>query len=120
MDSFPEYLKKEEIKDKIKAVNSIEDINSYFDYKDDKPNGQYDGPRVSCGQNGDYNELRYIYDKYLAPFIEGDPNTTKKKALEAMCKACFDLTNPRSRSDFYNYIEKELDYDLIFYDHLKK
>jgi hypothetical protein len=106
-------------KTKCDLVESIEDINNYFDYKDDKPNGRYDGPRVSCGQNGNYNELEYIYNKYLAPFIKADPNTTKKKALEAMCKACFDLTNPRSRSDFYRYIEKELDYDAIFPDKLK-
>jgi hypothetical protein len=120
MTSFRDLLKEGENQKKIQAVTSIKDINDYFEYDDKTRGGKGDSPLVSCGQNGTYNELEYIYDTYLALFVATDKDTSKEKVLQAMCKACFDLTNPRSRSDFYNYIEKELDCDLIFHDHLKK
>ena len=48
---------------------SIKDINDKYDYVDEHPQGEGDSLFVSCGQNGTYNELQYIYNNYLKPKV---------------------------------------------------
>ncbi|WP_075184682.1 hypothetical protein [Teredinibacter haidensis] len=87
---------------KCSSVESITDINNQFEYEDNYPQGSGDPPLVSCGQNGNYNELEYIYKTKLKGFVD-DPNSpvTEKKAYEALCLTCHELDSPRSRDKFY-------------------
>jgi hypothetical protein len=117
MSSLTERIEKVLIQKNIDAVNKITDINDHFNYKDDHPKGPYDGPRVSCGQNDGYNELVYIYDTYLRDKV--NKNFSQKNALEALASACFNLKNPRARTDFYNHVEEQLKCYTIFPDKLK-
>lgn len=88
-------------------VRSIKEINDKYDYDDEYPQGKGDSEQVACGQNGTYNELQYIYDKYLKPEI-GKKNITKQEAIDALDSACSSLSNPRDRKDFYKHLEEKL------------
>lgn len=90
---------------------SIRDINDKYDYKDEHPKGEGDSEKVACGQNGTYNEIRYIYDTYLEPEVERN-TITKQEAIDALDSACSALSNPRSRKDFYAYLEKKLNIEI--------
>lgn len=92
-----------------KNVKSIEDINKQYPYEDKKgkETKKYDDPKVSCGQDDDYNELEYIYDTYLAlPIALG--TLEEDKALKALCETCRELKNPRKREDFYEKLSEKL------------
>lgn len=88
------------------AVSSIKEINDKYSYEDTKANGKGDAPQVSCGQQGDYNELSYIYTKLLQPLISKGA-ITKQQALDALDQAC-KLPVPRKRDDFYTKVESIL------------
>ncbi|MCM2131962.1 hypothetical protein [Larsenimonas rhizosphaerae] len=88
-------------------VSSIKDINDQYDYKDEMPNGEGDSELVACGQNGNYNELSYIYKEKLESEVKSGA-ITEQAALDALNKACANVKNPRSREDFYSYLEQEL------------
>lgn len=88
-------------------VETIEEINSQYDYEDEKPKGKGDSQKVACGQNGDYNELEYIYETKLQRFVTLKV-ITEKEAVRALCEACKEIKNPRSRQDFYEFLEKKL------------
>ncbi|MEL0614008.1 hypothetical protein [Marinomonas arenicola] len=91
----------------LPLVKTIRDINDKFSYTDENPGGKRDDSLVSCGQNGSYNELQYIYDTYLAPKVALN-KFTKQEALNALNSACFDISSPRTRTRFYTYIETYL------------
>lgn len=86
---------------------SVEDINSQYDYEDTKGGGKRDASLVSCGQCTNYNELQYIYDEKLEPFIKSK-TITKDQALSALNNCCAELTNPRKRVDFYKLLSGKL------------
>ena len=88
-------------------VTSIKDINLQYDYEDKIPQGKNDSPLVSCGQEGSYNELQYIYDEKLKSFVESG-EITEKKAINALCLVCRDLKHPRERTVFYRLLQIEL------------
>ncbi|OLO12795.1 hypothetical protein BTW10_04635 [Chromohalobacter japonicus] len=90
---------------------SVRDINDKYDYEDEYPKGEGDSPKVACGQDGTYNELRYIYDTYLKPEVERN-TITNQQAIDALDSACSSLSNPRSREDFYAHLEKELGIEI--------
>ncbi|MGB3383950.1 MAG: hypothetical protein WBA64_04675 [Marinomonas sp.] len=96
----------------LPLVKTIRDINDKFSYTDENPGGKRDDSLVSCGQNGSYNELQYIYDTYLAPKIASN-KFTKQKALDALNSACVILDSPRARTSFYAYLEAYLDEDIF-------
>ena len=89
------------------TVTSIQDINDQFDYEDTIPGGDGDNSLVSCGQDGNYNELEYIYDQHLKLRVLAG-TISKDQAIQALCKACCELESPRSRDDFYDILEQEL------------
>lgn len=88
-------------------VSSIQGINNQYSYRDENPGGKKDSTRVSCGQDGSYNELQYIYDTYLAPKIASS-SFTHQQALDALNSACFNMSSPRDRKDFYKHLETYL------------
>lgn len=100
MNSFKTYLECSDVK-------TIQDINVQFDYEDGHPHGVGDSPQVACGQSGSYNELQYIYDTYLKKFVDSG-SITEQQAIQALCSACHDLSNPRTREEFYKHLEDEL------------
>lgn len=89
------------------APESIKDINDQYDYEDTNSGGTQDGTLVSCGQCGGYNELEYIYEKKLEPFIKSN-EITEKQAINALNACCAELKNPRKRNDFYTLLSKKL------------
>ena len=91
----------------MSVISSIKDINDKYDYEDEYPQGKGDSPKVACGQNGTYNELQNIYDKYLKPEIDKG-TISKQEALDALDSACSSLESPRDRSDFYEHLEEKL------------
>lgn len=95
---------------KCSDVKTIDQINDQYKYKDEKPRGSGDGPLVACGQDekSGYNEIDYIFKNILQKHID-NKETTEEKAIDALCLACANLKNPRRRTDFYAYLEKELD-----------
>jgi hypothetical protein len=113
MSSLSERVRKQIIKNNIQSVKKIKDINDQFNYKDEIPGGKKDSPLVSCGQSGDYNELKYIYNEYLADYVNSG-EFTEEEAVKSLASACFNLKNPRQRSDFYNHVESQLGVENIF------
>lgn len=101
MTSFKDYLQCENIK-------TIKDINDQYTYEDKTPNGKRDHSLVSCGQEGSYNELKYIYENILKRYCDLGA-FTKDEALEAMCETCSELESPRSREKFYEVLSNKLD-----------
>ncbi len=91
----------------LNKPKSIKDINDKYDYEDDHPQGEGDSPKVSCGQNGSYNELSYIYKTYLAPKV-AEYKISKQQAIDALDSACSSLENPRDRKKFYKHLESQL------------
>lgn len=92
-------------------VDTIKKINDQYDYKDEHPYGKGDSHKVSCGQANGYNELQYIYDEKLALSVAVG-HITEKEAIKALCEACKNLPNPRSREDFYKYLSNKLNIQI--------
>lgn len=90
------------------AAKTIQEINDQYDYEDKKSGGSTDSSLVSCGQCTGYNELKYIYDEKLKPFIDNS-KFTKQEAITALEETCSELKNPRKRSDFYQKLSTKLD-----------
>jgi hypothetical protein len=90
---------------------SIKDINDQYNYEDTKGGGKRDSLLVSCGQCGDYNELQYIYDEKLKRLVSNF-KITESQALLALSECCSELSNPRSRSDFYKLLSKKLGHNI--------
>ena len=89
------------------AVTTIKEINDQYSYEDKKAGGSKDSSLVSCGQCTGYNELQYIYDEKLKPFID-QSKFTKQDAITALEKTCKELANPRDRDDFYKKLSTKL------------
>ena len=102
---------KELVEKSMSKLTSIKDINDKYDYDDEYPEGEGDSSKVACGQDGTYNELRYIYDTYLKPEVERN-SITAQQAIDALDSACSSLSNPRSREDFYAYLKQELGVEI--------
>lgn len=102
MKTFKEYLN---------MPKSIQDINDKYDYDDENPQGKGDSEQVACGQNGSYNELQYIYNNHLKPWVD-DGSITEQDAINALDSACSSLGNPRDRDEFYKHLESELDIEI--------
>ncbi len=86
-------------------VETIEEVNDLYDYQDEIDGGAGDADKVSCGQDQNYNELKYIYKNKIKkdyPFI------TEEQAAEALCICCEKLDNPRYRNKFYKCLNEEL------------
>lgn len=66
---------------------SIEYINAKYTYEDTAVGGKVDGPLVSCGQHGNYNELGNILKVKLQPHIDSG-KITKQAALDALSECC--------------------------------
>jgi hypothetical protein len=92
-------------------TTSIKDINDQFDYDDEKPRGKGDSELVACGQDGSYNELQYIYDSKLKPHVDAG-DITEDQAIKALCSACHELKNPRTRKKFYEYLSTFLSVEI--------
>ncbi|MBI0395032.1 hypothetical protein [Acinetobacter bereziniae] len=90
------------------SAKTIQEINSQYNYKDENPGGKGDNSLVSCAQCEDYNELQYIYNEKLKPFVD-KKKFTEQKAITALEKTCKELENPRHRTDFYNKLSEILD-----------
>jgi len=65
-------------------VEKITDITDQIDYEDTHSGGQGDSQWVSCGQDGDYNELQDKYDKHFKN-VSGIP---EKLIASIMCNCC--------------------------------
>ncbi|MCM5704848.1 hypothetical protein [Larsenimonas salina] len=91
----------------------ISDINDRFDYADELPDCMGNFECVPCGRAQNYSELTYIYMQFLAPKIAAN-ECSEQDALDALEKACMELPTPRSRSDFYAFLEEELNIDLDY------
>lgn len=102
-----DLLKNNKKEEKCSEIQSIQDINDKFDYEDEIPNGEGDPELVACGQDGNYNELQYIYEKKLAKHVTSG-EITQQDALDALCLACHELETPRNRQDFYQYLTNKL------------
>ncbi|TNL53298.1 hypothetical protein [Acinetobacter bereziniae] len=89
------------------SAKTIQEINSQYNYKDENPGGKGDSSLVSCAQCEGYNELQYIYEEKLQPFIT-NRKFTEQEAITALEETCKELENPRSRTDFYNKLSKKL------------
>lgn len=90
-------------------VESIQEINDQFNYNDESnDNRDIDEEYVACGQSERYNELRYIYAKYLEEYIERE-QITKQEALEALCWTCHTMgPGPKKRDEFYALLSERL------------
>lgn len=80
-------------------VFSIRDVNDQYHYTDTHSQGLADSVKVSCGQNGSYNELRDKYNKYYSHYREQD-------IAQAMCRCC-KLASGQSWDYFYSLMDKE-------------
>ena len=104
--TFLEYLKENNLN--CSDIENIKSINDTYNYVDENGGNKHvDAKFVSCGQSEDYNEIKYIWDKKLSPYIENN-KITEKEALEALCLTCKELSNPRKREDFYSLLSKKL------------
>lgn len=90
------------------AAKTIKEINNKYSYTDENPGGKTDASLVSCAQCENYNELQYIYDKKLKPYIDKN-KFTEQKAITALEETCNELKNPRKRTDFYEKLSTKLD-----------
>lgn len=86
---------------------TIQSINAEYNYEDTHPGGKRDSSLVSCGQCGNYNELQYIFEEVLEPFID-EGKFTETEAVDALDKACAEVESPRNRQVFYKFLSKEL------------
>ena len=93
------------------SAKTIQDINKQYSYKDENPGGKGDDSLVSCARCEEYNELKYIYDKKLQPFIE-DGELTKQEAITALEETCKELKNPTNRADFYKKLSDKLSVEI--------
>lgn len=96
-------------------VREVSDVTDQFKYDDisNEHRGK-DAPLVSCGQDGTYNELKYIYDNHLLPYVvEGV--LTKEQAIKGLCVVCHDYDSPRrDRKIFYRLLSIELGVGIPF------
>lgn len=81
------------------TVSSIQEVNSLYNYIDGNPGGFGDNKKVSCGQNGSYNELRNKYNLYYSHYRESE-------VAKAMCRCC-KLASGQSWDYFYELMKKE-------------
>jgi hypothetical protein len=108
MSNFKDYLVCDDVRE-------VTDITKQFEYEDiSGEHRKEDGQLVSCGQDGSYNELKYIYDAHLSFYVECE-DITEEDAIKALCEVChmFD-TNSRDRKDFYKKLSKKLDVAIPF------
>lgn len=96
-------------------VREVSDVTDKFKYDDisNEHRGK-DAQLVSCGQDGTYNELEYIYDNHLLPYVaEGE--LTKEQAIKGLCEVChgYDSTR-RDRRKFYRLLSIELGVKVPF------
>ena len=91
------------------------DITDHYNYKDNNGDDKkQDGKFVSCGQDGSYNEVKYIYDKIRSNFR--GLLLSEAKILTAICECCRELDNPRKRGEFYTLLNDKLGTTLSFKD----
>lgn len=95
----------------LERPESIKEINDKYDYEDVYFAKNGDAAVVSCGQNGSYNELSYIYTTHLLPKVEAGI-ISKQAAIDALDAACATIEVPRKREDFYQFLSEELDVDI--------
>ncbi|WP_024677709.1 hypothetical protein [Pseudomonas syringae] len=86
---------------------TIAEINALYSYTDEVPHGTNDGELVSCGQHGDYNELKTVYKTKLKESVEAE-DITEQDAIDILHSACKLVANPRQRKDFYDHIDEKL------------
>lgn len=95
----------------LNGAKTIKEINDQFDYKDEYPGGKKDPSLVACGQDGDYNELSYIYKTYLRELVEKN-DITLDQAIQSLAQAC-KLSSPRKREDFYKAVSEHIGFDVF-------
>lgn len=83
-------------------VKKITDVTDQIDYDDTRGGGQGDSKLVSCGQDGDYNELKDKFDEHF------DGVAKESWMAELMCNCCKKL-KPTGKekvhwSEFYQCI----------------
>ncbi|KDN94656.1 hypothetical protein [Hydrogenovibrio marinus] len=108
-ESLAVQLLKVNVSNKCKGVTTIKGINDQFNYEDEKGDDkEKDRPWVACGQAKNYNELAYIYDTYLKPYIEKG-TFSEEKAIRALCETCHEMGKKRkSRVRFYKKLSDKL------------
>lgn len=74
-------------------VSTIQDVNNQYNYTDTHSGGLGDWNKVSCGQNGIYNELKDKFKKYFSHYSE-------TSVAKAMCECC-KLFSGKPWEDFY-------------------
>lgn len=96
-------------------VNKITDVTNQFGYED--ISGEHrtmDSQLVSCGQDGSYNELKYIYDQHLSVYVE-DGDITKEQAIKGLCEVCHMFESERrERGEFYKKLSEVLGVQVPF------
>lgn len=86
-------------------VKKISDVTNQIDYVDNKSGGKDDEKIVSCGQDGNYNELQDKYNKHFKHINE-------ELIAQIMCKCCKEL-KPTVKErvtwlEFYECMKKKL------------
>lgn len=89
-------------------VKKITDVTDQVDYDDMYGGGHGDSKWVSCGQDGNYNELQDKYDKHFSDINEA-------LIAEIMCSCCKKLKSTGKEKvswlDFYKCMKSKLNAD---------
>lgn len=110
MVKFKEFAEKGEKKVDCENIKEIQDINKQYDYEDKIP-GDKRNQYIACGQDGSYNELKNIYEKWLEPEID-KKKFTKEKAIKALCETCAEMDSPRPSRKFKDRLGKKLNINI--------
>jgi len=88
-------------------IQNVVNVTDQIDYKDKKSGGSGDAKFVSCGQDGNYNELENKFKKHFEPL-----NVKESLIAMIMCKCCKSL-KPTGKEKiswlkFYECMKKRL------------